>query len=109
MSMLWNDNVQAGTMDWTGLYNASNYDKLIGRYIEEKSFDDFPWAYGEKTRQPYHSGPIFNPLHPVVREATVGFVREIGERYGKFPAFKGISINVGADSYMVRLDPLGIR
>lgn len=95
-SMLWNDNVQAGTMDWTKVYNARNYPKLVEYSETEQSQDNFPWAYGEKSGQPYHPGPIFNPLHPVVQEAVVEFVREIGRRYGKFSSFKGIAINMWA-------------
>lgn len=115
-NMLWNDEVQSGTMDWTKDYNAKNYGKMVAYHEEQKSFDDFPWAYGEKAGQPYHPGPIFNPLHPVVQEATVGFVREIAQRYGQFPAFRGIAINMwvptiiwfgsihsGYDDYTIRV------
>lgn len=96
-SMLWNDNVQAGAMDWTKVYNARNYERLV-EYSEEgrDQEDNFPWAYGEKSGEPYHPGPIFNPLHPIVQETIVGFISEIGRRYGKYKAFKGISINMWA-------------
>ncbi len=100
-NMLWNDQVQAGTNDWTPTYNARNYENLLN-YAEEKkklitelhSFSD--WVYGEKSGGPYHPGPIFNPLHPVVQEAIVGFAAEIGQRYGKYSAFKGIAITMWA-------------
>ena len=39
---------------------------------------------------------MFNPLHPTVQEAIIGFAREIGQRYAKFPAFRGISFNMFA-------------
>ena len=94
-NMLANDHVQASTMDWTATYNVRNYEKLLDYHEQSKDQADFPWAYGEK-RGPYHAGPMFNPLHPVVEEAIVGFVREIAERYGKHPAFKGIAFTMWA-------------
>ncbi len=93
-NMLWNNNVQAGTQDWTPTYNARNYNKVVEFSETGKDMKDFPWAYGEKTNQPYHPGPMFNPLHPVVQEAILGLVKEIVDRYGRFPAFKGISFNM---------------
>jgi len=101
-NMLWNDQVQAGTMDWTPIYNTLNYPELLKRPNPLDANADFPWAYGEKTRQQlapgeeYPSGPIFNPLHPVVQEAVIGLVREIAERYGRSPAFKGVAITMWA-------------
>ena len=37
-------------------------------------------------------GPIFNPLHPKVQRQLLAVVGEIADRYGDFPAFKGITI-----------------
>jgi hypothetical protein len=56
------------------------------------------WAYGERRVPDAHMGAMFNPLHPTVREALVGFVREIGTRYAEFPAFRGISFNMFASA-----------
>ena len=95
-NMLWCDQVQAGTNDWTPLYNARNYDGLLSFHADGKDVWTYPWAYGEKARGPYHPGPIFNPLHPIVQEAVIGFISEIAERYGRFPAFKGIAITMWA-------------
>jgi len=95
-NMLWNDYVQTGTNCWTPTYNARNYDKLVEYHEQEKSQADFPWAYGEKPGGPYPPGPMFNPLHPTVQEAIVGFTGEIAKRYGRFPAFKGIAITLWA-------------
>jgi hypothetical protein len=105
-NMLWNDQVQAGTMDWTPIYNTLNYPEIIklpnGQTINELAVADYTWAYGEKSAQQlapgegYHPGPMFNPLHPVVQEAIIGFVREIAERYGRFSSFKGIAITMWA-------------
>jgi hypothetical protein len=92
-NMLWCDEVQSGTRDWTTVYNTLNFPKMLDRTDPLACNTPMEWAYGEKTDQPYHYGPIFNPLHPVVQEATIGFIREIAERYGKFKSFKGISIN----------------
>jgi hypothetical protein len=84
------DKVQEGANDWTVSYNALNYPALVK--LGSGKLD--PWAYGEKHGMSYRAGPIFNPLHPVVQEAVVGFVAEIGRRYGKYPAFKGIAITM---------------
>jgi hypothetical protein len=59
---------------------------------------------------------MFNPVHPVVQEALLRFVKELGERYAKYPAFKGISFNMfssclcwfgsihlGYDDYSIKL------
>lgn len=91
-NLLDDDQVQTGTGDWTIVYNARNYARLVEYHAAEKDMADFPWAYGEKGGP--HPGPIFNPLHPVVQEAVVGLVQEIAQRYGRFPAFKGISLNL---------------
>jgi hypothetical protein len=99
-NMLWNDHVQEGTRDWTGLYNVRNFGEIArrlapGRRVEPFRPEALPeLAYGEKSNPVYHAGPVFNPLHPVVREAILGFVGEIVERYGRCPAFKGISFNM---------------
>ncbi|MCC6699436.1 MAG: hypothetical protein IT365_27675 [Candidatus Hydrogenedentes bacterium] len=120
-NMLWNDCVQEGTRDWTPLYNVMNFNVLAG-ILKDKPFIE-PYggalpslAYGERSNSAYPMGPMFNPLHPVAQEAVLGFVREIGQRYGQFPAFKGISFNMyascmpwfgsirsGYDDYSVRL------
>ena len=101
-NMLWNNCVQSSTNDWTPIYNARNYKTLTADNQNKKPLE--PWAqspsrlaYGE-VGNPGHTGPMFNPLHPTVQEAIVGFVREIGQRYGKYPAFKGISFNMFASA-----------
>jgi hypothetical protein len=91
-NMLWCDQVQTGTSDWTVVYNARNYPGLLEYHAAGKDQGDFPWMYGEKGGQ--HPGPIFNPLHPVVQEAVVGLVQEVVQRYGAFPAFRGLSLNL---------------
>lgn len=101
-NMLWCGKVQAGTNDWTVTYNAENYHNIKNHFAETGEVfthvpESFSWAYGEERDPSYpdcHIGPIFNPLHPVVQEAILGFVKEIAERYGKSPAFKGISFNM---------------
>lgn len=93
-NMLWNDQVQAGTQDWTPIYNVRNYPKALEFHARGAGFKDFPYAFGEKTGQPYHGGPIFNPLHPEVQAAVIGVVSEIATRYAPYPAFKGVSFNM---------------
>ena len=128
-NMLWNDRVQAGTGDWTPFYNVRNFTAIAARLGEGQRGSPFApdllpqWAYGEKSG-PYHAGPIFNPLHPVVQEAVLGLASEIAQRYAPYPAFKGISFNFfpstmlwfgslhsGYDDYTIRLFELetGIR
>ena len=100
-SMLWCDQVQAGTMDWTTIYNANNFKGLLERrepvYEEVKGY---PWMYGEKkpcdVETPYHPDPIFNPVHPNVQRAVLDFIKDFAERYAGFTAFKGVSLNLWA-------------
>ncbi len=99
-NMLWNNCVQSSTNDWTPIYNARNYKTLTEDNKTKKPIE--PWsqspsrlAYGE-VGNPGHAGPMFNPLHPTVQEAIIGFARELGHRYGKYPAFKGIAFNMFA-------------
>jgi len=119
-NMSWNDNVQASTNDWTPFYNALNLnvvaEKLKGAPPTPPSSVLPQLTYGERPGPASHMGPMFNPLHPVVQEAILRFVGEIGERYAKYPAFKGISFNMfsscmcwfgsihfGYDDYSIRL------
>jgi hypothetical protein len=101
-NMLWNGEVQAGTMDWTTIYNTENFPGLLSRPDPISLQQDFAWAFGERTDQTYREdavyrpGPIFNPLHPKVQEAILGLVTEIGRRYGKFESFQGIAITMWA-------------
>ncbi len=85
-NMLWNDNVQASAEDWTTEYNVMNFAKKADGTLTD-------WAYGEKGG-PYGKGPMFNPLHPVTQKAVLGIIQEIVDKYGKSPAFKGISMNM---------------
>lgn len=119
-NMMWNNQVQSSTNDWTWLYNTRNYstirENLRGQAACEPHKGLPEWAYGEHRTPGSHMAPMFNPLHPIVQEAILGFVGEIGQRYGKYPAFKGISFNMfascmpwfgsihaGYDDYTVKL------
>jgi hypothetical protein len=95
-NLLWCDQVQAGTMDWTPVYNVRNYPEITAKGLGVQVMKDFPYAYGEKTQQPYHAGPIFNPLHPIVQQAVRAVVRELASTYGPYKAFKGLSLNFWA-------------
>lgn len=86
-NMLKSDQVQAGTQDWTTLYNVRNFPGRLDGTLNG-------WAYGELSGQPYRAGPIFNPLHPIVQDAVVGLATEIADRYKGHPSFKGISFNM---------------
>jgi hypothetical protein len=107
-NMLANNQVQSSTRDWTMEYNVLNFEKQTNGTLDG-------WAYGEKNG-PFGKGPMFNPLHPTVQKAILNLAGEIANRYGKSPAFKGISINMwhatilwyfslksGYDDYTIRL------
>jgi len=100
-NMMWNDQVQSSTKDWTPIYNARNFNTIAERIKGKGPVE--PWnalseyVYGERN-SPGHTAPMFNPLHPTVQAAILRFVREIGARYGKHPAFKGISFNMFASA-----------
>lgn len=97
-NMLWNDQVQSSTQDWTPIYNARNFNKIAEALKGKPPAEPWSflpeWAYGERPVPGAHMGPMFNPLHPVVQEALREFVREIGIRYGRYSAFRGISFNM---------------
>jgi len=97
-NMTWNNHVQASTNDWTPIYNARNFaaaaERLRGKPPAEPWSFISEYAYGERPGPANHMGPMFNPLHPVVQQAILRFVKEIGAHYGKYPAFKGISFNM---------------
>ena len=107
-NMLSNNQVQSSTGDWTMEYNVGNFEKQANGTLAG-------WLYGEKSG-PFGKGPMFNPLHPTVQKAILNLFSEIANRYGKSPAFKGISINMwhatilwyfslksGYDDYTIRL------
>ncbi len=100
-NMMWNNGVQSSTNDWTPIYNARNFNTLAKENAQKAPLE--PWsqspsqfAYGETLNPGHHTGPMFNPLHPTVQEAILGFTGEIGRRYAKYPAFVGISFNMFA-------------
>ncbi|MHB9035877.1 MAG: family 10 glycosylhydrolase [Armatimonadota bacterium] len=99
-NVLWNGDVQSGTMDWTVTYNVRNFPGLLDLHGGPTSTAGFHWAYGEKDNQPYGPGPIFNPLHPTVQKSILGLITEIAERYGSHPAFRGISFNLWHSSML---------
>ncbi|HOF60274.1 MAG TPA: family 10 glycosylhydrolase [Candidatus Latescibacteria bacterium] len=99
-AVLWNGTVRAGTGDWTPMYDARFMSELAKKLDDAPEYEPLnsgqpgypPFLYGERAN-PDDGGPVFNPLHPKVQTAVLGFVREIAERYAKFPAFTGISFN----------------
>jgi hypothetical protein len=91
--------VQTSTNDWTPIYNCLNYRAVTELNKDKKPLEPWiqsppVWAYGERRNNPGWIGPMFNPLHPAVQEAILALVKELGEHYGKYPAFKGISFNM---------------
>jgi len=91
--------VQSSANEWTALYNGVNYRTLAELNKDKKPLEPWvqeppQWAYGERRNNPSWIAPMFNPLHPTVQEAILTLVKEMGERYAKYPAFKGISFNL---------------
>ena len=101
-NMLWNDQVQSSTQDWTPIYNARNFNKMAEALKGKPPSEPWnllpEWAYGEHAAPGAHTGPMFNPLHPTVRDALREFVREIGTRYARHPSFRGVSFNMFASA-----------
>lgn len=101
-NMLWNNQVQSSTNDWTPIYNARNFNRIAealkGKPPEEPGSILSEWLHRERRTPDTHTGPMFNPLHPTVQQAIIRFVREIGERYGKYPSFRAISFNMFASA-----------
>ena len=108
-NVLFNNVVRGGTGDWTWPYSAPHFtaaaDTLrpgeVGPAFQGAPGAALPLTVAPESAPPgLEAGPIFNPLHPVVQEAILGFVTEAAERYGKYPAFRGLSINVYATTML---------
>lgn len=105
-NMLWNNQVQAGTMDWTVLYNSINYDGVLKRTNPIALTPDFKWAYGERvdhTYKPdalYRPGPLFNPLHPEVQAAVIDLFAKTAQRYARFKSFTGVAVTMWAPTLL---------
>ena len=101
-NMMWDGRVQSSTNDWTPIYNARNFSRIAESLRPGEKVTPFgtlgEYAYGEKPARGFHTAPLFNPLHPTVQETILGFVRELGARYGQHPAFRGISFNMFASA-----------
>ncbi len=100
--VMWNNQVQSGTNDWTWLYNTRNFDRIVDNLPAEGACEPHrgldQWAYGERPTPGCHMAPIFNPLHPEVQATLVAFVGEMGQRYGRWPAFTGLAFNMFASA-----------
>ena len=99
-NMLSTNLVQAGVNDWTTEYNVRNFAQLAEFRESGKDLATFPWAYGERQEGAVGRGPIFNPLHPVVQKAILAHFQEIAERYGQYPAFRGVNLNLWAPTIL---------
>ena len=60
-------------------------------------FQGRPWLAQEGTRRGL--APFYNPLLPPVQSAMLEVIDELGRRYGKYDAFAGVSLQMGADTY----------
>ena len=85
--------VQTSTNDWTRIYNALNYEKMIAENRAPSNYEGFELVYGEK-RDSFGGAPMFNPLHPEVQRQISEYLEEISKRFGNKKAFRGVSINV---------------
>jgi len=102
-NMLANNQVQSTIGDWTGDFNALMMGERVKRVNAEGSgaiFAPVPRPWGERENPLNHSGPMFNPLHPVTQEKVLTFVQELLDRYASYPAFQGLSFNIFAGSLL---------
>lgn len=72
-NILYDGSIQISTNDWTADYGY--------------------YSSPERREWGKLQAPIFNPLHPTVREQVKEYLREVAQRYAHHPSFKGISIN----------------
>lgn len=96
-NMLANNQVQSAIGDWTGDYNAIMMGERFKQIKAEgkgKFWRSVPQPWGETWNPLNHAGPMFNPLHPATQAKVLAFIQEILDRYAKYPAFHGISLNV---------------
>ncbi len=103
-----NNRVQNAINDWTIVYNARNYKKLIERAKENDGVIDFrgiDLAYGERMSD-IGIGPMFNPLHPTVQNTIKEYLKEFAERYKSHTSLRCLSMNVWHSSlfWFGRLD-----
>ncbi len=52
-----------------------------------------------RTRFRQGLGPYYNPLNARVQQAMLGTVGELVDRYGAHPAFRGVGVQLSAESY----------
>jgi hypothetical protein len=115
--------IQAGA----DTYNNMNYDNTVQsfgespgyhakvmlerfRHVEEAGGQQvllwaqpgkFPWKREVRpTDRQHFVGPMFNPLHPTTQEKVLEYVGEVADRYGRWPAFRGISLNLYVGSVL---------
>ncbi|MBQ4087447.1 MAG: hypothetical protein IJC78_04290 [Clostridia bacterium] len=92
-NMRCDNRVQKSCNDWTIEYNPINIENQIAEGREKWDVTNFTYAYGEEGDD-FGGAPMFNPLHPEVQRQLIEYFEEIGERFGKKKAFKGVSVNV---------------
>jgi Glycosyl hydrolase-like 10 len=56
-------------------------------------------ARGVRTNFRQGLGPYYNPLNHRVQQAMLGVVSELAERYSAHPSFRGLGVQLAADSY----------
>lgn len=87
-NMLYNNCVQSSCNDWTAEYNCMIYPDMI----EDKFNRPKIFAYGEKKTSD-QLVPMFNPIHPTVREQLLEYFEEICQKYSHHKSFEGIAVN----------------
>lgn len=92
-NMRCDNKVMTSCNDWTVQYNPLNIEKQIAEGRTRWDTADFDYVYGEK-RDSFGGASMFNPIHPEVQRQLIEYFEEIGEKYGKKKAFKGVSVNI---------------
>ena len=101
-NMRYDNRVQNAINDWTALYNARNYKKLLKRAKETDNvmrFGEIELAWGEWMTD-VGVGPMFNPIHPIVQNTVKEYLVEFAQRYKGHKSLRCMSINVWHSSLL---------
>ncbi len=95
-----NNQLQNGTMDWTVIYNTDIFNELLKTDDLFNIMVEREFAYGEKSGQQVQPAPIFNCLHPEVREPVRRFFVNVCRNYAHHANFRGISVTMWAPTML---------
>ncbi len=71
--------------------------------VELVGWDGRTWrqSHSGPDGRPSACGPLYNPLHPKVQAAVERVVRELVRRYGHHRSFQAVSLELGADTFLL--------